>query len=142
MLAAQIDKATPELVEHVIGTNQGDRGDGGPLAFLIETPAGTIWWNDTSGCWTGIAGRVRPDLAIIAAAGRPNLDGEPYQGSLADFVVEQARLLDAPRVLLCHHDDWLPPVTRPLDPAPIAAAVAGAGRELIPLAIGETLTLS
>ena len=96
------------------------RGDGGALAFLVETPEGSIWWNDTSGYWTGITRDLRPDVAILAAAGRGNVDGEPIQGSVAQFVAGEARLLRPRRVLFCHHDDWMPPVTRgDLDTGPI-----------------------
>jgi hypothetical protein len=54
-------------------------------------------------------------VAILAAAGRPNVDGEPYQGSLADFLVEQAELLGRPKVILCHHDPLLPPLLDAID---------------------------
>ena len=96
------------------------RGDGGALAFLVQTPDGSIWWNDTSGYWTGIGRDVHPDVAILAAAGRGNIDGEPIQGSIAQFVTGQARLLGPKRVLFCHHDDWMPPITRgDLDTGPM-----------------------
>lgn len=99
-------------------------GDGGALAFLIETPRGSILWKDTSGHWRGVLQSVRPDVAILAASGRANVDGEPIQGSLASFVADEAAMLRAPRVFLGHHDDWMPPVTRRIDAAPIRAAVA------------------
>ena len=88
------------------------RGDGGALGYLFETRHGTIWFSDTSGYWTGVVDRVRPDVAILAVAGRGNIDGEPIQGSLASFVAGQATLLQPRRVVYCHHDDWLPGVTR------------------------------
>ena len=73
-----------------VGPGSSPRGDGGALAFLVETPEGSIWWNDTSGYWTGITRDLRPDVAILAAAGRGNIDGEPIQGSIAEFVAGQA----------------------------------------------------
>ena len=42
--------------------------------------------------------------AFLALAGRPNVSGEPYQGSSARFVLEQAETLGAGRVCFCHHD--------------------------------------
>jgi len=141
LMEAAVTTAPGEIVEHVLATNQGDRGDGGPLAYLLDTPAGRIWWNDTSGIWTGIANEVSADVAIIGSAGRPNLDGEPYQGSLGEFVALQADLLGASRVLVCHHDDWLPPVTRSLDVAPVKALIEEAGRELIETKIGQPVVV-
>ena len=89
--------------------------DGGQLTYLLESPVGSLLVSASSGCWLGIVERLRPDVAILAAAGRPNVDGEPYQGSLADFLVEQAELLGRPRVILCHHDPLLPPLLDAID---------------------------
>ena len=63
---------------------------------------------------------LRPDVAIVAAAGRGNIDGEPIQGSLAQFVAREVELLGADRVVLSHHDNWLPgfSVDTDLDPDP------------------------
>ena len=43
---------------------------------------------------------LRPDVAILAAAGRGNIDGEPIQGSLAEFMAREADLLRPRRVIL------------------------------------------
>jgi hypothetical protein len=61
---------------------------------------------------------------LLSAVGRPNRDGEPYQGSLADFVADEVALLRAGRVALCHHDAWLPPVTPALPVEPFASELA------------------
>lgn len=111
------------ILDHIRGC-AGSLNDGGPLAFLIETPGGTIFFQDTSGCWTGVLEDIDADAAILAAAGRANLDGEPIQGSLAQFVAMEAKLLGARTVVLGHHDDWMPPVTRAFDTAPIRAELA------------------
>ena len=92
--------------------------------FISETPAGSILWKDTSGHWTGILRDLRPDVAILAAVGRGNVDGEPVQGTLADFVASEVELLRPRTVVLCHHDDWMPPLTRPTDVAPIRRMLA------------------
>jgi L-ascorbate metabolism protein UlaG (beta-lactamase superfamily) len=110
-LAAGESQAAKEMREH-LGTAVGSRETGGALAYLIETPAGSIFWQDTSGCWTGVVQNLRPDVAIIAAAGRGNVDGEPIQGSLAQFVAREADLLRPRQVILGHHDNWMPPLTR------------------------------
>ena len=115
---------TPDAIEHLGASHQGDRGDGGALVFLIETPEGSILYQDTSGHWTGILNSLRPDVAILAAAGRGNIDGEPIQGSLAQFVAREVELLQPRRVVLCHHDDWLPGFSIDTDVTPLRAEMA------------------
>ena len=105
--------------DHLRASNQGARGDGGALIYLFHTPDGTLLYQDTSGHWTGILNRLRPDVAVLAAAGRGNIDGEPTQGSLAQFVARQAELLEPRRVVLGHHDDWLPGFSIATDVGPI-----------------------
>jgi len=111
--------AMAEVKAHRQASDQRPRGEGGALAYLIETPEGSILWKDTSGHWTGVLRDLRPDVALLAAAGRGNVDGEPIQGSLAQFVAREAEMLRPRRIVLSHHDDWMPPVTRPVDISPI-----------------------
>ena len=99
-----------QLQEHRATTLHSDH-TGGALAYMIETPYGSIFYHDTSGCWTGVVRDLRPDFAIVAMAGRANIDGEPIQGSLAQFVGRMADMLRPQRMVLGHHDDWMPPVT-------------------------------
>ncbi|MGI9624563.1 MAG: MBL fold metallo-hydrolase [Acidimicrobiales bacterium] len=108
-----------ESRRHLKTSDQGARGDGGALVYLFDTPDGTLLYQDTSGHWSGIFDNLRPDVAILAAAGRGNVDGEPFQGTLAQFVAEQAKRLDPSQVVLCHHDDWLPGFSTPTDIEPI-----------------------
>lgn len=109
--AAEPDPAAlQQMQDHRASTIGSDR-DGGALAYLIETPYGSIFWQDTSGCWTGLLHDARPDFAIVAMAGRGNIDGDPIQGSLAQYVGRMADLLRSPRLTLGHHDDWMPPMT-------------------------------
>jgi L-ascorbate metabolism protein UlaG (beta-lactamase superfamily) len=104
---------------------QRPRGEGGALAYLFETPEGSVLYKDTSGHWTGILRDLRPDVALLAAAGRGNIDGEPIQGSLSQFIAREADLLRPRRIVLSHHDNWMPPVTRPhVDVAPIREELA------------------
>jgi hypothetical protein len=79
------DNAANDLRAHLAGA-VGSGQTGGTLAYLIETPQGSVFWQDTSGSWTGVLRELKPDVAILAAAGRGNLDGEPIQDFLADFV--------------------------------------------------------
>jgi L-ascorbate metabolism protein UlaG (beta-lactamase superfamily) len=113
----------PEVLEHLRVSFQDPRGDGGTLIYLFETPEGTLLYQDTSGHWSGILRDLRPDVAILAAAGRGTIDGEPIQGSLAEFVARQADLLRPRRVLLSHHDDWLPGFSVPTRITPIREAL-------------------
>ncbi len=139
----QDERATlPGLTQHIMGLisaggeegqmllrhvqeSAGSLSDGGPLVYLIETPAGRIFYQDSSGCWTGVLQRLQADVAILAAAGRPNVDGEPIQGSMADFITMEAKALGARTVIIGHQDDWMPPVTRSdFDMGPVRAELA------------------
>jgi L-ascorbate metabolism protein UlaG (beta-lactamase superfamily) len=113
----------PEILNHVLSGPHA-RGDGGPLIYLIETPDGSVLWQDSAGSWSALLRGLHPDIALLAAVGRPNRDGDPYQGSLVDFVADEVALLQAGRVALCHHDAWLPPVTPELPVEPFAAELA------------------
>lgn len=135
-LGAWLATLGPEVLGHLQASDQHALGDGGPLVYVLETPLGRLLYQDTSGAWTPILRELRPDVAILAAAGRGNLDGEPIQGSLAQFVAREARLCAPRRVVLAHHDDWLPGFTAgDLDVAPIRAELAAAapGSELLEL---------
>ena len=117
--AASSEPGMAEAEVHRTECTQQPRGEGGALAYLVETPLGSILWKDTSGHWTGILRDLRPDAALLAAAGRGNIDGEPIQGTLAQFVAREADLLSPQRIVLGHHDDWNPPVSSPTDMEPI-----------------------
>ena len=114
----------PATLQHFRASNQGARGDGGALVYLFETPEGSVLYQDTSGHWTGVLRDLRPDVAILAAAGRGNIDGEPIQGSLAQFVARQADLLRPRRLVLGHHDDWMPGFSVATDVEPIRRELA------------------
>lgn len=116
----------PAAIEHMTASMVGhsDRGDGGALVFLFDLPDGRLFFQDTSGHWSGVLRDLRPDVAILAAAGRGNIDGEPIQGSLAQFVARQADMLRPDRIVLSHHDDWLPGFSVPTDIAPIRDELA------------------
>jgi L-ascorbate metabolism protein UlaG (beta-lactamase superfamily) len=123
----------PEILDH-IRTSAGSPHDGGPLAYLIETPAGSIFYQDTSGCWTGVLAQLRADVAILAASGRANVDGEPVQGSMAQFLAREASMLQPQTIVLGHHDNWMPPVTLPnfdMEPVRRELALAVPGAKLI-----------
>lgn len=105
-------KATEEMARHLETSLGGVGHIGGALAFLIDTPYGSIFYHDTSGCWTGVVRDLRPDVALVAMAGRGNIDGEPLQGSLSQFVGRMGDLLRPKQMILGHHDNWMPPMTQ------------------------------
>jgi hypothetical protein len=125
----------PSSREHLLRAQQGDRGDGGALVYVFDTPDGSVFYQDTSGHWSAILRDLRPDVAIVAAAGRGNIDGEPIQGSLAQFVAREVGLLQPRRVVLSHHDNWLPGFSVDTDVRPIRDELARAapGTQLIDL---------
>ena len=82
--------------------------DGGQLAYLLHTEGGAALFSGSSGYWPGIFANLRPDTAFLALAGRPNVSGEPYQGSSARYMLEQVETLLPGRVCFCHHDPLLP----------------------------------
>ena len=91
--------------------NMGDHSsvhDGGQLAYLLQTTDGSALFSGSSGYWPGIFAGLRPDTAFLALAGRPNVSGEPYQGSSARFMLEQVETLGPGRVCFCHHDPLIP----------------------------------
>jgi L-ascorbate metabolism protein UlaG (beta-lactamase superfamily) len=116
----------PKAIEHMMVSMAGhsDRGDGGALVFMFDLPDGRLLFQDTSGHWSGVMRDLRPDVAILGAAGRGNIDGEPIQGSLAQFVARQVDMLRPRTVILGHHDDWLPGFSVPTDITPIREEMA------------------
>lgn len=109
-LAAIMGEAPEEsraaaFLAHARGAT-GSARDGGALIYLIETGRGTILFQDTSGCWSAIMRGIHADVAILAIAARPNVDGEPYQGSMASFIAQEAAWVGARTVIPAHHDNW------------------------------------
>jgi L-ascorbate metabolism protein UlaG (beta-lactamase superfamily) len=106
--------------------------DGGQLCYLLETPNGSVFVNASSGYWSGIVADLRPDVAVLALVGRPNVNGEPHQGSLARFLVDQVELLKPSQVVLCHHDALLPmlPATDTGEALALLARDAGYARHV------------
>lgn len=88
--------------------------DGGQLMFnfLMGGASGddgpTLLWHGHLGCYEGIMRTVepKPDVAILAIAGRGNLNGRPFDGSAAEFAVKEVQWLGEPRkVIWCLHDE-------------------------------------
>jgi len=129
---------TPAGVQHTRDARPGhsERGDGGALLYLFETPEGSLLYQDTSGHWSGIIDGLEPDVAILAAAGRGNVDGEPIQGSLAEFMARQVAAVRPQRLFLSHHDDWLPGFSVPTEMGPLRQAIAAVAPDTLLLEPG------
>lgn len=126
---------SPAAIEHLLSTAPGhsSRGDGGALLFVFETPDGRVLFQDTSGHWSGIVHAIDVDAAILAAAGRANVDGEPIQGSLLDFLRAEVETMSPSRVVLGHHDDWLPGFSVPTEMDPIRELFTSTAAALVEL---------
>jgi L-ascorbate metabolism protein UlaG (beta-lactamase superfamily) len=135
---------TPELYEymvHPIGPVSDH--DGGQLIYLIDTPYGSILWSASSGCWTPILRELRPDVALLALAGRPNVNGEPFQGTMAEFIVREVEMLKPKKVVFCHHDAFLPPYMNGMnvDAAAEALRTRTPWAELVTMTYGDPVSL-
>ena len=97
-----------EVRQHMTISAQGPRGDGGALVYLFDTPEGRLLYQDTSGHWSGIFRDLRPDVAILPAAGRGNIAGEPIPGVLAQST----------------EGEGLPGFSKAIDVVPIRAELA------------------
>lgn len=98
--------------------------DGGQLMYHFHIgPSQTLLVNSHLGAYEGILKSVsaRPTVAILGIAGRANLNGRPFDGSAAEFILNEARWLGEPdKVIWCLHDH------SPLKPKYIDTAVAEA----------------
>jgi L-ascorbate metabolism protein UlaG (beta-lactamase superfamily) len=124
-LFESVPTIAPDLAAHLLAADtHSSRADGGPLNYLLETPDGSILLNSSSGYWSGLMRDLRPDVAVLALAGRPNVDGEPHQGSLASYVVAEVELVRPGKVVFCHHDELMPPVFPGVDTGEALASLA------------------
>ena len=91
----------------------GSREDGGALIYRIETPEGVILFQDSLGYWSGVLGGIDADVAILSASGRGNVDGEPVQGAIEDFIAQEVELIGPSTVIPGHHDNFAGEADRP-----------------------------
>ena len=117
--------------------------DGGQLMYLVDTAEGSLLWSASAGGWTSILRELQPDVALLAVAGRPNVDGEPFQGTTAEFVVRQVEALRPRRVVFCHHDELLPPLIGATDTTAAATALAERvpDTELVTMTYGDPIAI-
>jgi hypothetical protein len=81
--------------------------DGGQIMYNFLIGGKALLWNGHLGGYGGILKCLepKPDIAILAIAGRANLDGRPFDGSAAEFVVKTLKWLGEPsKIIWCLHD--------------------------------------
>jgi len=100
---------TPELAaenDELRARNIGSDSDGGALDYLIETPDGTIFFQNSMGYHSSILAGIKADVAVLGCSGRGNIDGEPFQGSTEKFLAGVVTTVNPKRIVLGHHDNW------------------------------------
>jgi len=139
LLASAPAPAGPALVAM---NEQCSRHDGGQLAYLLVTTRGSMLVSGSAGYWRGIFDGLRPDVALLSLGGRPNVDGEPFQGSSAQYVLEQAQVLRPGRIAFCHHDPLFPGLPgTDVDAAAAALRAGGAPSEYFAFEYATPVTL-
>lgn len=82
--------------------------DGGQLMFNFAIGDKALLWSAHLGGYEGILQNLqpKPDIAIMAIAGRANLNGRPFDGSAAGFAAMKVGWLGDPsQVIWCLHDE-------------------------------------
>jgi hypothetical protein len=81
--------------------------DGGQIMYNFLIGSKTLLWSGHLGAYEGIMSTLepKPDFAVLAIAGRANLNGRPFDGSAAEFATKQIKWIGEPdRVVWCLHD--------------------------------------
>ncbi|XP_014550240.1 hypothetical protein COCVIDRAFT_31964 [Bipolaris victoriae FI3] len=82
--------------------------DGGQLMVNFQIGEKGILWSSHLGAYEGIMKSIepKPEVAIMGIAGRANLNGRPWDGSAAQFVLREVQWLRHPTtVIWCLHDE-------------------------------------
>ncbi|VZH92554.1 unnamed protein product [Fusarium fujikuroi] len=107
------EKLTPghrSFIEYVSDRKRNvfSHSDGGQLMFNFVIGEKALLWSAHLGGYEGILRDLqpKPDIAILAIAGRANLNGRPYDGSAAEFAALKVGWLGNPsQVIWCLHDE-------------------------------------
>ncbi|KAL6703953.1 hypothetical protein ACN47E_008891 [Coniothyrium glycines] len=87
--------------------------DGGQLMYNFILGETVVLWSAHLGAYEGVMELMqpKPKVAILAIAGRANLNGRPFDGSAAEFALKLVNWLEQPeRVIWCLHDEsCIPP---------------------------------
>lgn len=84
--------------------------------------SGDVCIGDLGVTWQGQQQKMR-ELQSFLATSLAADSLKHLLSSLAEFVAREVAMLRPRRVVLCHHDDWLPGFSVPTDLAPIRAAL-------------------
>ena len=113
------DRLTPghrSFIEYVRDRKRNvfSHSDGGQLMFNFKMDDGkSILWSAHLGGYEAILRELqpKPSIAILAIAGRANLNGRPFEGSAAEFAAKKVEWLGRPsKVVWCLHDEaCIPP---------------------------------
>ena len=107
----KMDEGTRSFVDYISDTKENvfSNCDGGQLMFnFLIGEKQTLLWNAHLGGYQSLMQTMepKPDVAILGIAGRGNLNGRPYEGSAAQFALEEVHWLGQPgKVIWCLHDD-------------------------------------
>jgi hypothetical protein len=87
--------------------NVFSHADGGQIMVNILVDGKAILWNAHLGSYEGIMRilKPKPDIAILGIAGRANCNGRPFDGSAAQFALNEVQWLEQPKTIIwCLHD--------------------------------------
>jgi len=134
----------PELYEYMVyPIGPVSDHDGGPADLFHRHAAGVHPVECQFGLLDADPARVAADVALLALAGRPNVNGEPFQGSMAEFIVRRVEMLRPKKVVFCHHDAFLPPYMNGMnvDAAAEALRTRTPWTELVTMTYGDPVAL-
>jgi hypothetical protein len=104
------DHRLQSFIDYITDTprNAFSAYDGGQLMYNFLINGKAVLWNAHLGAYEGIMRGMdpKPEVAILGIAGRGNLNGRPFDGSAAQFALNEVRWLDEPRsIIWCLHDE-------------------------------------
>lgn len=144
------EKLTPghrSFIEYVNDRKRNvfSHSDGGQLMFnFIMGEDKALLWSAHLGGYDAILRELqpKPNIVIMAIAGRANLNGRPFDGSAAEFAAMKVEWLGRPeKVIWCLHDEACIPPWR-IDTAAATEAVEKNGRtKVLELNPAEPVTL-
>jgi hypothetical protein len=110
MPADQLDPAMTALAEYMEDRKSHcmSHFDGGQLMYNFIFGDKAVLFNSHLGAYEGILRSLepKPDVVMLGAGGRPNLNGRPYAGTAAEFMTKEVEWLGQPaQVYFCLHDE-------------------------------------
>ncbi|KAI1027692.1 hypothetical protein LB504_011689 [Fusarium proliferatum] len=143
------EKLTPghhSFIEYVAERKRNvfSHSDGGQLMFNFVIGKKALLWSAHLGGYEGILRDLqpKPDIAILAIAGRANLNGRPFDGSAAEFAALKVGWLGNPsQVIWCLHDEACIPPWRIKTEAATKAVEANGKTKVLTMDFIEPVTL-